>query len=91
MSDYELIKALNDLSAEVRTLRHEVMMLQSARRDEQLNGRFLTMDEACALLKVSRTTMYRRMAEGALGFAVKRGKSWLFPSEKLKAYASGLI
>ncbi len=90
MSDYELIKALNDLSAEVRTLRHEVMMLQSARRDEQLNGRFLTMDEACALLKVSRTTMHRRMAGGEMGFAVKRGKSWLFPSDKLKAYASGL-
>jgi excisionase family DNA binding protein len=48
------------------------------------------MAEACDYLKVSRGTMTKRLSDGEINFATKRGKSWLFPEEKLKAYASGM-
>lgn len=90
MSDYELMKTLNDLCQEIRFLRHEVALLKGDRSTESLKSKFLTMKEACTMLKVSRATMSRRLADGEFGFAVKKGKSWLFPAERLKEYASGM-
>lgn len=90
MSDYELMKTLNDLCQEIRSLRHEVMLLKGDRSTEALKSKYLTMKEACTMLKVSRATMTRRLHEGDFSFAVKKGKSWLFPAERLKEYASGL-
>lgn len=79
-----------ELTGEVRTLRKEVMLLQQRVSEEKIANKFLDMKEACAMLHVSRTTMQKKLAEGDLPFAVKRGKSWLFPSDKLRLYASGL-
>ena len=90
MSDYELMKTLNDLCQEIRFLRHEISLLKGDRSTESLKSKFLTMKEACTMLKVSRATMSRRLADGEFGFAVKKGKSWLFPAERLKEYASGM-
>ena len=90
MNEIELRQLLNELCGEIRTLRREVMQLRSDRYDENLRGRFFTMKEACSFLKISRTTMQRRLTDGEIGFAIKKGKSWLFPAEKLKIYASGL-
>ena len=61
-----------------------------ARGSKKTKSRFLTMAEACDYLKVSRGTMTKRLSDGEINFATKRGKSWLFPEEKLKAYASGM-
>lgn len=90
MNEDELRQLLNGLVEEVRTLRLEVIKLKNVSRDSYLNGQFLTLKEACGYLKISRTTMQKRLSDGDICFAVKRGKSWLFPEEKLKAYAEGL-
>ena len=79
-----------ELVGEVRTLRKEIMQLQQRVSEEKIACKFLNMKEACAMLHVSRTTMQKKLAEGDLPFAVKRGKSWLFPADKLRLYASGL-
>ena len=80
------MKLLQELATEVRLLRQafEKMQTQGAK------AKFLTMADACDYLHISRTTMTKRLADGEIGFAVKKGKSWLFDEEKLKAYAQGM-
>lgn len=90
MIDSELIKYMKETANQLHELRLEVAMLREMVRGEAVSGKFLTMAEACAYLKISRATMTKRLADGEIGFASKRGKSWLFPEEKLKAYASGM-
>lgn len=80
-----------ELTGEIRTLRKEVLLLQQKVTDEKMAGRYMSMKDACAFLHISRTTMQKRIAEGEFSFAVKRGKSWLFPADKMRQYASGLI
>lgn len=88
MENLELIYALKALTDEVRLLKHEVLRLSEKTKEDALKGRWLTMKEACALLKVSRSTMQKRLADGEIPFGVKRGKSWIFPADKLERYAS---
>lgn len=88
MNDFEMHKMLSDLVAEVRMLRLEVMKLKDTRHTEMIRGKFLSLKEACDYLHISRTTMYGRLSTGEIGFAVKKGKSWIFPADKLEAYAS---
>lgn len=90
MIDSEFIKYMKETANQLHELRLEVAMLREMVRGEAVSGKFLTMAEACAYLKISRATMTKRLADGEIGFASKRGKSWLFPEEKLKAYASGM-
>lgn len=90
MIDSELIKYMKETANQLNELRLEVAMLREMVRGNAVSGKFLTMAEACAYLKISRATMTKRLADGEIGFASKRGKSWLFPEEKLKAYASGM-
>lgn len=90
MIDSELIKYMKETANQLHELRLEVAMLREMVRGEAVSGKFLTMAEACAYLKISRATMTKRLTDGEIGFASKRGKSWLFPEEKLKAYASGM-
>lgn len=90
MIDSELIKYMKETANQLHELRLEVAMLREMVRGNAVSGKFLTMAEACAYLKISRATMTKRLADGEIGFASKRGKSWLFPEEKLKAYASGM-
>lgn len=90
MSEYEFKKQMDDLFSEIRLLRLEVMKLRSSMKDETLTGQFLNMRDACAYLHISRATMQKRLLDGEIGFAVKKGKGWLFPADKLKLYASGL-
>ena len=80
-----------ELTGEVRTLRKEVMLLQQRIADDKMSGRFMSMKDACMFLHISRTTMQKRLADGDFSFAVKKGKCWLFPADKLRQYASGLI
>ena len=87
MSEFEMHKMLSDLVTEVRMLRLEVMKLKDSSHKEMIRGRFLDMKEACEYLHISRTTMHNRLSSGEIGFAVKRGKSWMFPADKLEAYA----
>lgn len=88
--DPVFMKMLKDMASEIRGLRQDLIRLQSIVEDKKTKGRFLTMAEACDYLKVSRGTMTKRLSDGEINFATKRGKSWLFPEEKLKAYASGM-
>lgn len=85
--DPVFMKMLKELADEIRALRLEVLSL----KNQSAKGKFLTMADACDYLHISRATMTKRLADGEIGFAVKRGKSWLFPEEKLKAYASGML
>ena len=86
----DLLKYMKETAEQLHELRLEVAMLREMMRGKAVSGKFLTMDEACAYLKISRATMTKRLADGEIGFASKRGKSWLFPEEKLRAYASGM-
>lgn len=79
-----------ELAGEVRTLRKEVIQLQRQLSDERLKERYMSMKDACLFLHISRSTIHKRMATGEIDFAVKNGKSWLFPFDKIKIYASGL-
>lgn len=74
---------------EIHGLRIEVAELRKETAEKNLARKFLTLKEACDYLRISRTTMHDRLSNGDICFAVKRGKSWLFPSDKLKEYASG--
>lgn len=90
MVDPELLQYMKETAAELRELRGMVLKLQQELRDKSIKSRFLTMDEACEYMKISRATMAKRLSSGEICFATKRGKSWLFPEEKLRAYASGM-
>lgn len=90
MDDVELLKYMRETAEMLHELRLEVSMLREVIRGKDVSSRFLKMDEACSYLKISRTTMTRRLSEGEITFATKKGKSWLFPEDKLKAYASGM-
>lgn len=90
MIDQELIKYMKETADQLHELRLEVAMLREMVRGKAVSGKFLTMAEACSYLKISRATMTKRLADGEITFASKKGKSWLFPEEKLKAYASGM-
>ena len=81
---------LKDMASELHEVKLELMRLRTETKDQKISSRFLTMAEACVYLNISRVTMTKRMNDGEITFATKRGKSWLFPEDKLKAYASGM-
>ena len=85
--EVELI--IKSLVTEVRELRLEVARLSRELSSDKISGKMMTLNEACDYLHISRTTMHNRLANGELCFAVKRGRSWLFPQDKLRDYASG--
>lgn len=90
MNEFELLKAIGDLSREIRELRVEIMKIKNQASENGLKAKFLKMSEACMYLRISRETMRKRIAAGEITFAAKKGNTYLFPEEKLKAYASGL-
>ena len=90
MIDQELLQYMKETAAELRELRGLVLKLQQEIRDKSIKSRFLTLDEACAYLKKSRATIQKRIADGNITFAHKDGGKYLFPEDKLKAYASGM-
>lgn len=85
--EVELI--IKSLVTEVRELRLEVARLSRELSSDKISGKMMTLKEACDYLHISRTTMHNRLANGEICFAVKRGRSWLFPQDKLRDYASG--
>lgn len=91
MNDPDVLKLLNEMSCELREVRLELMRLRNETRERGIGTKFLKMDEACLYLKISRATMTKRLSNGEICFATKKGKSWLFPEDKLKAYASGMV
>ena len=91
MSEMEfLIGMMKDIAQEMKELRHELMRLRNEQRERKITQKFLTMADACEYLHISRATMTKRLTDGDICFAVKKGKSWLFPEDKLMAYASGM-
>ena len=90
MNDPDVLKLLNEMSCELREVRLELMRLRNETRERGISTKFLKMKDACSYLKISRTTMQKRIASGEISFACKNGGSYLFPEEKLKAYASGM-
>lgn len=91
MSEMEfLIGMMKDMAQEMKELRHELMRLRHEQRERKITQKFLTMADACEYLHISRATMTKRLTDGDICFAVKKGKSWLFPEDKLMAYASGM-
>ena len=90
MNDQEFLQFLKETASELRELRLQVMRLQSMVAEKQTKSRFLTMREACDYIHKSRATLQKWIADGKIDFAVKNGGTYLFPEEKLKAYASGM-
>ena len=91
MSEMEfLIGMMKDMAQEMKELRLELMRLRNEQRERKITQKFLTMADACEYLHISRATMTKRLTDGDICFAVKKGKSWLFPEDKLMAYASGM-
>ena len=90
MNEFEFKKLADDMMSEISSLRLEIHQLKGAITTGTLSEKLLNMQEACKYLHISRATMYKRLADGDIAFAVKKGKSWLFPADKLKCYASGL-
>ena len=91
MSEMEFITGmLKEMAQEMKELRLELMRLRNETRERKITQKFLTMDDACEYLHISRATMTKRLTDGDICFAVKKGKSWLFPEDKLMAYASGM-
>ena len=90
MIDIELLNYMKETANELRELRLEVMRLQNMVEEKKTKSRFLTMREACDYIHKSRATVQKWIADGKIDFAVKNGGTYLFPEEKLKAYASGM-
>lgn len=91
MSEMEFITGmLKEMAQEMKELRLELMRLRNETRERKITQKFLTMADACEYLHISRATMTKRLTDGDICFAVKKGKSWLFPEDKLMAYASGM-
>lgn len=90
MNESDVIRMLKEMASELREVKLELMRLRNETRERGIKSKFLTMAEACDYLNVSRCTMTKRLSQGEITFATKRGKSWLFPEDKLKAYASGM-
>lgn len=90
MNDQEFLQFLKETASELRELRLQVMRLQNMVAEKQTKSRFLTMREACDYIHKSRATLQKWIADGKIDFAVKNGGTYLFPEEKLKAYASGM-
>ena len=83
MSDTEsILSLLKALCGEVKELR----MAIEGRNASEVNYSY---DEVCQYLKISRMTLYERMEKGEFPWAIKKGRRWLFPYEKLKEYAGG--
>lgn len=80
---------IKSLVEEIQALRLDVMRLQREVSEKKISNTLLTMKEACDFLRIGRSTMQRRLSSGEITFAIKKGKSWVFPFEKLKDYASG--
>ena len=85
-----MVQFLKETASELRELRLQVMRLQNMVAEKQTKSRFLTMREACDYIHKSRATVQKWIADGKIDFAVKNGGTYLFPEEKLKAYASGM-
>lgn len=91
MSEMEFITGMmKEMAQEMKELRLELMRLRNETRERKITQKFLTMADACEYLHISRATMTKRLTDGDICFAVKKGKSWLFPEDKLMAYASGM-
>lgn len=80
-------KMLKELADEIRALRLEMLDW----KNQCVKSKFLSMTEACDYLNISRVTMMKRIESGEISFANKNGGKYLFPEDKLKAYASGMI
>lgn len=91
MDNLELVKDMKLLLGIVSELRLEVDALRKELRLKDGKDDMLTLKEACDYLRIGRNAMYRRLDNGEISFAVKRGKSYLFPKDKLRSYASGII
>lgn len=90
MNETDVMGMLREMASELREMRLEMERFRREQKEQKISSKFLTMAEACVYLNISRCTMTKRLSEGEITFATKRGKSWLFPEDKLKAYASGL-
>lgn len=88
--DLIFMNMLKELASEIRGLRQDMQRLELMVADKKTKSRFLTMNEACGYIHKSRATMQKWIADGKIDFAVKNGGTYLFPEEKLKAYASGM-
>jgi excisionase family DNA binding protein len=85
----EEMKLLAELAGEIRTLRGEVMDLRATINARKAQGDMLTMAEACEVLRVGRTKMTAMLQAGELPWAIKRGKEWRIPADKLRKYMCG--
>lgn len=81
---------LEEVRADVKSLRVELMQLKNEQERVRAKGQYLTMAEACDLLRIGRTTMTERLSEGIYPWAIKRHGKWLFPADKLRLHAAGL-
>lgn len=86
----EELKLLMALQGEIRTLRVEVMELRTELNARKAKGDMLTMAEACEWMRIGRTKMTQLLQAGELPWAVKRGKEWRFPADKIRRYISGV-
>ena len=88
MIELETYRMLKQLLEEVQSLRNEIRELRAERRITGIKSYYLNMNEACKFLHVGRTTMQNRLKNNELSFAIKDGKKWLFPIDRLKEYAA---
>lgn len=88
MSDRELLESL---ASEVRGMRVELMTLRNIVEKKASEENWKTLKEACSYLHIGKTTMQQRLTNGEVPWAVKHGKKWLFPADKLKLYAGNRI
>lgn len=85
-----LEKLVSELTAEVRGLRVDMDEMRKELLSAKMKSHYLTMKEACEYLRISRSHMQNLLADGEMPWAIKSGKAWRFPAEKIKKYASAL-
>jgi excisionase family DNA binding protein len=76
-----LLQKVNELIGEVQHIRHEMSA-------EKVNSQWMELAEACKYIKVGKTTMMKRLADGEFPTAVKKGRKWMFRIQDLNRYLS---
>lgn len=88
MSDQELIQSL---TSEIREMRVDLIKLRNIVENQIIESKWMTLQEVCKYLRIGKTCMHERLSSGEFPWAVKRGKNWLFPGDKIKQYAANQI
>lgn len=80
------IDMMQCMMAEIHIMREELAEMREQLAKVTQQKTMVTMAEACQILAIGRSTMQDLLKRGAVDFAVKNGKKWMFPVQQLRNF-----